>query len=434
MARNLREGQTIDEFTVEERLGGGSFATPFRATEKGGRRVFLKQYKVPTSLTPWYKGYIAYQAELMRRVQSSDAGRYCYEMIKFFEADSGGPCYFQAFEFLDTGKELAKVLEAARRNPLIAPWPRRLTWARVFLKGLSALHAQKVVHTDLKPENIELLEDATIEAGYRVKLIDMDFTVLSDRKAPWHDDPNNNYVGTANYFSPEHLRGAVPTEASDVFTAALIVCEILAKGGHPYASDNPDIYAAAVRAHAARPKLLDRIPERDGATEDLEAALYAALDPDPKARPTAENLHAALLGRTISVPAPRPAPVSSRPAPDASPHLRGNIPLRLVMRRDGGADVAVMKATIETKLGAGRLRGVADDARFWSDVQCRLIPRGDSWLIEANSSARYATLLNGKTLVGTEELHPGDEISVGDETRAIKKLPMRVEIGEGVDA
>lgn len=434
MARNLRDGQVVDEFTIEERLGGGSFATPFRATDKGGRRVFLKQYKVPTPLTAWYKSYIAYQDEMRRRIQSSDAGRYCYEMVKFFEADAGGPCYFQAFEFLDAGQDLESILGAARRNPSIGPWPRRLTWARVFLKGLSALHEQKIVHSDLKPANIELLEDSTIEARYRVKLIDMDFTVLSDLKAPWHDDPNHSYVGTPNYFSPEHLVGAVPTEASDVFTAALIVCEILAKGGHPYASDDPDIFAAAVRAHSARPKLLDRIPERDGATEDLEAALYAALDPDPKARPTAADLHAALLGRTISIPVPRPAPAPSHPAPDASPHPRGNVPLRLVMRHDGGADISVMKATIDTKLGAGRLRGVGDDARFWSDVQCRLIPRGGSWFVEANSSARYATLLNGKTLVGTEELHPGDEISVGDETRAIRKLPMRVEIGEGVDA
>ncbi|MCE5247762.1 MAG: protein kinase [Candidatus Polarisedimenticolia bacterium] len=434
MARNLREGQTIDDFTVEARLGGGYFATPFRATDKTGRRVFLKQYKVPTSLTPWYKGYIAYQAEMRRRIQSSDASRYCYEMIKFFEADSGGPCYFQAFEFLDAGKDLDTVLDVARRDPSVASWARRLTWARVFLKGLAVLHAQKIVHTDLKPPNIELLEDASIEAGYRVKLIDMDFTVLSDVKAPWHDDPGNNYVGTANYLSPEHLSGAVPTEASDVFTAALIVCEILARGGHPYAADDPKNYATAVRAHAVHPKLLERIPDADGATERLEAALFAALDPTPAARPTAADLHAALLGRPISIPAPRPLPPPRPPAPDAPPHLGGNVPLRLVMRRDGGADVVVITATIDTTLGQGRLLGAGDDARCWSSVQCRLIRHGEKWFLEPDSSARHATLLNGKTLDGTEELHPDDEISVGDEKRAIKKLPMRVEIGETVDA
>ncbi|HNX18949.1 MAG TPA: protein kinase, partial [Acidobacteriota bacterium] len=304
----------------------------------------------------------------------------------------------------------------------------------LHLKGLAALHAQKIVHTDLKPANIELLEDPSIEAGYRVKLIDMDFTVLSDRKAPWHDDPSHNYVGTPNYFSPEHLSGVVPTEASDVFTAAVIVCEILARGGHPYAADDPEIYRTGVLAHVVRPKLLNRIPDADGATERLEAALYAALDPNPAARPTAADLHAALLGRPISIPAPPPLPPPPPREPDAPPHLGGNMPLRLVMQRDGGADVVVITATIDTTLGQGRLLGAGADARCWSSVQCRLIRHGEKWFLEPDSSARHATLLNGKTLTELAELRPDDEISVGDEKRAIKKLPMRVEIGEAVDA
>jgi serine/threonine protein kinase len=83
--------------------------------------------------------------------------------------------------------------------------------------GDRALHESKIVHADLKPANAYLIEDATIGSGYQLKLIDMDFSLLADRRAPWHGF--QGYVGTDNYRSPEHLtRGAVPGLASDVFT------------------------------------------------------------------------------------------------------------------------------------------------------------------------------------------------------------------------
>ena len=75
------------------------------------------------------------------------------------------------------------------------------------MAGIAALHESKIVHADLKPANAYLIEDPTIGSGYQLKLIDMDFSLLADRRAPWHG--YQGYVGTDNYRSPEHLtRGA----------------------------------------------------------------------------------------------------------------------------------------------------------------------------------------------------------------------------------
>ena len=121
------------------------------------------------------------------------------------------------------------------------------------MAGIAALHESKIVHADLKPANAYLIKDPTIGSGYQLKLIDMDFSLLADRRAPWHGF--QGYVGTDNYRSPEHLtRGAVPGLASDVFTCGLILYELLA-GEHPYWSEDQARVRAAragLRGEAAR--------------------------------------------------------------------------------------------------------------------------------------------------------------------------------------
>src|SRR4029450_12438554 len=128
------------------------------------------------------------------------------------------------------------------------------TWTKVLLAGVAALHEARVVHCDLKPANAYLIADPTIGAGYQLKLIDMDFSVLADQRAPWHG--HQGYVGSDNYRSPEPLtKGAVPGLASDVFTCGLILYELLA-GVHPYWHEDQAEYAKRVRAYAIKPPAL----------------------------------------------------------------------------------------------------------------------------------------------------------------------------------
>ena len=91
--------------------------------------------------------------------------------------------------------------------------------------------------------NVYLIRDPSLGAGYQLKLIDMDFSVLADHRAPWHG--YQGYVGSDNYRSPEHLtRGAMPGLASDVFTCGLILYELTPRmRTHPAV---PTILCAAV--------------------------------------------------------------------------------------------------------------------------------------------------------------------------------------------
>ena len=165
----------------------------------------------------------------------------------------------------------------ATRDPSV--WARHVTWAKVFMAGMAALHESKIVHADLKPANAYLIQDPTIGSGFQLKLIDMDFSLLADRRAPWHGF--QGYVGTDNYRSPEHLmRGSVPGSHSDVFTCGLMLYELLA-GYHPYWSEDQAEYAKLVQAHAAKPPALLGLMPPPASNADVSSALYRCLSPNP---------------------------------------------------------------------------------------------------------------------------------------------------------
>ena len=293
MPRKAKPGDRIGKYEILKEMHVGGMAISYSARSSHGEKVFLKQYKSPSSRLAWYSAYVEYQNEVERRIASGTAKSFCCKAVEFFEADTGGKTYFQVFEFVEGEHDLATFLGAARINSSELPWDNRLTLAMVIMSGVNALHEAKVVHCDLKPRNIKLIRDDSIEAKYRLKLVGTDFSVLTDRRAPWHGEAG--YVGSPNYFSPEHLRGEVPRLASDVFTCGLILYELLA-GKHRYHADDPDQYREAALKHRAPvPKLLGKLPA-PATDEEAQAVLHRCLSPDPDARPTARDVHAALKG------------------------------------------------------------------------------------------------------------------------------------------
>jgi serine/threonine protein kinase len=441
MAKKLKVGDTIRGYRIIKVFGPGMMAISYAAQAPDGRKVFFKQYKSPAPTVVWYRDFVAYQKDLAARVVRGKADNFAVGHVDSFEEVWGGRCYFQVFQFVENGADLQQVLDkerefhrAAGKAPAsdAAIWARHATWAKVLVAGVGALHDVKIVHADLKPANAYLIEDPTIAAEFQLKLIDMDFSILADRRPPWHG--HQGYVGTDNYRSPEHLtKGAVPGLASDVFTCGLILYELLA-GRHPYWSEDQADYAGLVQGYKAEPPaLLGQMPW-PASNADVSAALHRCLDPDPTKRPTTAELRIILSGRnrkpaspSSAAPAPRPPSPAPRATPPAGAPVTARPPLASESVQLLGPSGATLQLRIRTELGKRLVRQFGADAEFWDEGQCVLERgTGGQWYVRPGTAATNQTLLNGRALTAPQPLRAGDQIAVGNETKKIAKLPLTV--------
>ena len=449
MAKKLRVGDSIRGYRVSKIFGPGMMAISYAAVGPGGVQVFLKQYKSPSPAVIWYPKFVEYQQELSRRVRDGKAARYAVRLVDAFEETWGGRTYFAAFELVANARDLEHMLEEERethrrtgaaptRDPAV--WARHVTWAKVFMAGIAALHESKIVHADLKPANALLIKDPSLSAGYELKLIDMDFSLLADRKAPWHG--YQAYIGTDNYRSPEHMtRGAIPGTASDVFTAGLMLYELLT-GVHPYWHEDQAEYARRVRAYDIRPPALLGVMPPPADNAEVSAILHRCLSPDPASRPTAPEIRAALSGRapkaaalpatagarTTAAPAAPGRAASPRPAAVAATSARSRLTTdRIRLTTAAGESLAV---GIRTEIGKALLRRFGADAEFWDDRQCIVERRADGqWIVTPAPRTVNETLLNGAPLTKPHPLSDGDVLAAGRSAKGISKLPLTARAG-----
>ena len=150
--------------------------------------------------------------------------------------------------------------------------------------GVKALHDHKIVHCDIKPDNLILIPDITVDSGYVLRIIDLDWSFFSNKQAPWHG--LQGYVGTSFYMSPEHIDDKTPSQASDIFSCGIVLGQLLA-GEHPFHKNLDDSYDHAAFIGNFAPI---KIKQPMNASKELENILNACLNPNPEQRPTAKQL------------------------------------------------------------------------------------------------------------------------------------------------
>lgn len=132
------------------------------------------------------------------------------------------------------------------------PEERALDIAVQVARGLEALHVRRIVHRDVKPENV--LVD---EAG-RVRLCDFGLSKPQDDAGLTHE---GEILGTAVFIAPETLRGAPPSSQSDVYSLGITLFEMLTGEDAIEPAPTQVMFQAAVRGEAQR-RALQRVPER----------------------------------------------------------------------------------------------------------------------------------------------------------------------------
>ena len=96
---------------------------------------------------------------------------------------------------------------------------------REMMKGLAAAHAKDIVHCDLKPANVFLL-DKHIDVG-TVKILDFGISKVGEQQTS-RTESGEHVLGTPQYMAPEQVQGGVVSPQTDLFAAGAVVYEALA--------------------------------------------------------------------------------------------------------------------------------------------------------------------------------------------------------------
>ena len=206
----LAPGVTIlNRFRIDKDLGEGGMGKVFKALdERLEEDVVLKVMKDTLTSDPKTLEHFKREIRLARRISHPAVVR----IFDFFEA---GPLKFVTMEYLQ-GTDLAH--EIARRGAF--PTPVALRISAEFFEGLAAAHALNVIHRDIKPHNVYLL------AGGHVKILDFGIAQGLDPERP-DQTMTRSIIGTPDYMSPEQLLGQKLDARTDIYSAGVMLYELL---------------------------------------------------------------------------------------------------------------------------------------------------------------------------------------------------------------
>ncbi|MDQ3982396.1 MAG: protein kinase, partial [Actinomycetota bacterium] len=271
-------------YRLEETIAAGGMGTVFAATdERLHRRVAVKVLKEHLATDPKFVERFGREARAAAALSHPNVAT-----VFDFGEDDGTP--FIVME-MAPGRDLARVL---REEGPLAPERARGIAAQICA-ALGHAHAAGLVHRDVKPANV------IVDDGDRVKVTDFGIARATGDSTL---TAAGSVLGSAHYISPEQASGASVTPATDVYSAGIVLYEMLTKT-LPFTADSA--LAVALR-HVS-----DEVPAPSLVNPDVPASLdeivARATAKDPAARWATAGAMAAALGRDRD---DTPAPIGAQ--------------------------------------------------------------------------------------------------------------------------
>jgi len=256
------------KYCLKKLLNMGNFAYSYKGIDKSGNAFFIKEYVDPKNISAQKEEFNSFKKHLTQVKDKLSGVKNVASQI--IEIIVDGPMLYTVHEFMD-GMDMESYFS---RNKV--KFEDRVLFSLIFLSSLMELHNNGIVHSDLKLAQIFLKRDETINLGWRTYMVDFDFCYLYDKSGNLISSPFK-VVGTIPYYSPEHIKGELPSFKSDVFTAGIVVSLILS-GKHPYMGST-DYDMDIVKGNFSLDFSGISVPS------EIEAIVKEMLSPDPEKRP-----------------------------------------------------------------------------------------------------------------------------------------------------
>jgi eukaryotic-like serine/threonine-protein kinase len=251
-------GVTLGSYEITDKIGSGGVGDVYKAIDHLlGRNVALKFLR-PTlaDCAEVVQRFHAEARTLAQLIHPNIAVLYC--MMR--EEDS----LAMVMEYVE-GRTFGQLLD---QGPL--PPERAIPLLLQALEGIGHAHAAGVIHRDIKPSNLMLAGNGCVKV--------MDFGVARCLGTV-RQTRDGHMIGTAQYMSPEQVRGLESDARSDVYAIGILAYELLT-GVVPFDSENEyELCRAQVERPPRPPREL--VPSL---SPELEQVVLRALEKEPKDR------------------------------------------------------------------------------------------------------------------------------------------------------
>ncbi|WP_119730902.1 protein kinase domain-containing protein [Thermomonospora amylolytica] len=255
----------IGAYALEAKLGEGGMGAVYLGRREGGPPVAVKVVR------PELAGDRAFLARFRDEVRSAKrVASFCTAQV-LDHGEDGGRLYMVT-EYIQGPSLLEHVSEHGALSPGL------LNGVAVGVAAaLLAIHSAGLVHRDLKPSNVLLSI-----SGPRV----IDFGIARALDVAGTHTQTGQVIGSPGWIAPEMILNRPVTPAVDVFAWGCLVA-FAGNGRNPFGHGTFQVMAARV-VHAE--------PDLGPLPEPLASLVRRALDKDPAARPTAQELLLSLVG------------------------------------------------------------------------------------------------------------------------------------------
>ena len=260
-------GKRLDgRYEIHELLGVGGMAYVYKAYDNIEKRwVAIKILKEE----------LAGNSDFLRRFRNESKAIAVLShpnIVKVYDVSFGDRIQYIVMEYID-GITLKQYMEQQGE----IKWREALYFTVQILRALQHAHEKGIIHRDIKPQNIMLLEDGTI------KVTDFGIARFSQAETQTMTD---KAIGSVHYIAPEQARGGYINDKADIYSVGVMLYEMLT-GQLPFVADNA--VSVAIMQMQAEPTPPSRI--NPSIPKGLEEITMHAMEKNPAQRfPSAADM------------------------------------------------------------------------------------------------------------------------------------------------
>ena len=256
----IMKGQKIsDRYQIIKSIGEGGMANVYLAYDTIlDRNVAVKVLR----------GDLASDEKFVRRFQRealSASSLSNPNIVEVYDVGEDNGEYYIVMEYVE-GKHLKNLLK--KRGKLTVP--EVIDIVLQITNGLSVAHDSYIIHRDIKPQNILILDNGLVKITDFGIAVAMNATQLTQ---------TNSVMGSVHYLPPEQASGKGATLQSDIYSIGILMYELLT-GKLPFKGDNA-VEIALKHLKEPMPSIRDEIPEIPQSVENI---ILKATAKNPKNR------------------------------------------------------------------------------------------------------------------------------------------------------